>query len=46
MTIEFRKKIKHGKKVCTIHTEKVEEVEYPLWLTKENFETIKKLMKW
>lgn len=46
MTLEFKKGIKKGKEVCIISTEKIKTVEYPIWLTEENFHKIKQLMQW
>lgn len=51
MTLEFIKG-KHPSQypnvedVCLISTDKIEKPQYPIWLTKENFEEIKKIMNW
>jgi len=46
MTLEFIKGIKDEDDVCFLSTQKIRTIKHPLWLTKEDFDEIKKLMNW
>lgn len=46
MTLEFAKGTKENEKVCFLHTGKIDNPTFPLWITKKNFEEIKQLMDW
>ena len=46
MTMEFMKGTKDKADVCYLLTHKITSIDYPLWVTKENFEEIKKIMDW